>query len=164
MNKKIAIIFALVFLAFLVMGTASAGIFDIFGGDEVQNQTYDFGGFSLDIPEDAVVVNETTEENGLLLDTFVVTLADGDSYIVEKLSGNIVSSMDDFKINAGTLGAKFTDEYGNWTVFDMKNVDTGDDVEYHPYMLAQHDGEHIYQLEGKDLDSLKSLADTFKAE
>ena len=94
MNKKIGIIFALVFLAFLVMGTASAGIFDIFGGDEVQNQTYDFGGFSLDIPEDAVVVNETTDEDGLTLDTFVVTLADGfvEQYVISKFdeSGSVI--------------------------------------------------------------------------
>ena len=33
MNKKIGLILALVLVAFLVMGTASAGLFDFLGGD-----------------------------------------------------------------------------------------------------------------------------------
>ena len=37
MNKKIGIIFALVLVAFLVMGTASAGLFDFLGGNNASN-------------------------------------------------------------------------------------------------------------------------------
>jgi polar amino acid transport system substrate-binding protein len=37
MNKKIGIIFALVLVAFLVMGTASAGLFDFLGGDNASS-------------------------------------------------------------------------------------------------------------------------------
>ena len=41
MNKKIGIIFALVLVAFLVMGTASAGLFDFLGGGSGDSTTND---------------------------------------------------------------------------------------------------------------------------
>lgn len=168
MKRKITFVLVLALAAFFVMGSASAGLFDFLGGggDAVENQTYDFNECTLDIPSDATVVNKTVNEQGVLLETFVITYANGTPMLLETLSGgNIVPTIDDYKMNAAYLGAKYLEDHGKWAVFNTTNADLGDDSsqEYVDYVLAYHDGTHIYQIEGNDLDLLKSVADTFKA-
>lgn len=134
------------------------------GQTAVDNKTFVFDeGCTLDLPVNAVILNETSKDNGVNLKSYYITTND-DYFILEILTGNIVTSMDQFKFNAVASGATSEGTYGDWEVFNIENVKLPDGQEHVKYMLAKMDDTHIYQIEGDNLDNVKAVADTFKTE
>lgn len=64
------------------------------GQSAVDKKTFVFEeGCTLDLPVNAVILNETSKDNGVNLKSYYITTND-DYYILEILSSNIVTSMD----------------------------------------------------------------------
>ena len=176
MNKKIGIIFALVLVAFLVMGTASAGLFDFLGGNQASGDAsandentfivgfdaefppygfkYDSGnytGFDLDLAK------EVCERNNW---TFKAQPIDWDAKDAELESGSIDCIWNGFTIDGRENDYLWSDPYfDNKQVFVVKNnsgISSIDDLNGKT-VETQKDSSALAALKGDN----KTIADKF---
>lgn len=176
MNKKIGIIFALVLVAFLVMGTASAGLFDFLGGgDDANNVTVNdedtlIVGFDAEFPPygykddsgnyvgfDLDLAKEVCERNNW---TFKAQPIDWDAKDAELDSGSIDCIWNGFTINGRENDYTWSEPYiDNKQVVVVKG-DSGigslDDLKGKT-VETQKDSSALAALQGDN----KTLADTF---
>ena len=174
MNKKIGIIFALVLVAFLVMGTASAGLFDFLGGgssDSTANDESTFiVGFDAEFPPygfkddsgnytgfDLDLAKEVCERNNW---TFKAQPIDWDAKDAELESGSIDCIWNGFTIDGRENDYLWSDPYfDNKQVFVVK-ADSGissiDDLAGKT-VETQKDSSALAALQGDN----KTIADTF---
>jgi polar amino acid transport system substrate-binding protein len=176
MNKKIGIIFALVLVAFLVMGTASAGLFDFLGGN---NATSDASGndedtfivgFDAEFPPygykddsgnyvgfDLDLAKEVCERNNW---TFKAQPIDWDAKDAELDSGSIDCIWNGFTINGRENDYTWSEPYiDNKQVVVVKSdagIDSLDDLAGKT-VETQKDSSALAALQGDN----KTLADTF---
>lgn len=175
MNKKIGFILALVFVALLVMGTASAGLFDFLGGDNaddaIANDDDTFiVGFDAEFPPygykddsgnyvgfDLDLAKEVCERNNW---TFVAQPIDWDAKDAELDSGSIDCIWNGFTINGREDDYTWTDAYiDNKQVIVVKSdsgIDSLDDLAGKT-VETQKDSSALAALQGDN----KTLADTF---
>ena len=176
MNKKIGIIFALVLVAFLVMGTASAGLFDFLGGNNASgNATANdentfIVGFDAEFPPygykddsgnyvgfDLDLAKEVCERNNW---TFKAQPIDWDAKDAELDSGSIDCIWNGFTINGRENDYTWSDAYiDNKQVVVVKSnagIDSLDDLKGKT-VETQKDSSALAALQGDN----KTLADTF---
>ena len=175
MNKKIGILLALVLVAFLVMGTASAGLFDFLGGNDSGNATANdedtfIVGFDAEFPPygykddsgnyvgfDLDLAKEVCERNNW---TFKAQPIDWDAKDAEIDSGSIDCIWNGFTINGRENDYTWSDPYiDNKQVVVVKS-DSGikslDDLAGKT-VETQKDSSALAALQGDN----KTLADTF---
>ena len=174
MNKKIGFILALVLVAFLVMGTASAGLFDFLGGssgDSTANDENTFiVGFDAEFPPygykddsgnyvgfDLDLAKEVCERNNW---TFKAQPIDWDAKDAELDSGSIDCIWNGFTINGRENDYTWSEPYiDNKQVIVVKS-DSGikslDDLAGKT-VETQKDSSALAALQGDN----KTLADTF---
>ena len=174
MNKKIGFILALVLVAFLVMGTASAGLFDFLGGDSGNATTNDENtfivGFDAEFPPygykddsgnyvgfDLDLAKEVCERNNW---TFKAQPIDWDAKDAELDSGSIDCIWNGFTINGRENDYTWSEPYiDNKQVIVVKS-DSGikslDDLAGKT-VETQKDSSALAALQGDN----KTLADTF---
>ena len=176
MNKKIGIIFALVLVAFLVMGTASAGLFDFLGGnststDAAGNDENTFiVGFDAEFPPygykddsgnyvgfDLDLAKEVCKRNNW---TFKAQPIDWDAKDAELDSGSIDCIWNGFTINGRENDYCWSEPYiDNKQVVVVKSdsgIDSLDDLAGKT-VETQKDSSALAALQGDN----KTLADTF---
>ncbi|WP_405306634.1 amino acid ABC transporter substrate-binding protein [Methanobrevibacter sp.] len=176
MNKKIGILFALVLVAFLVMGTASAGLFDFLGGnqssgDATANDADTFiVGFDAEFPPygykddsgnytgfDLDLAKEVCERNNW---TFKAQPIDWDAKDAELESGSIDCIWNGFTIDGRENDYLWSDPYfDNKQVFVVKNdsgVSSIDDLDGKT-VETQKDSSALAALEGDN----KTIAEKF---
>ena len=176
MNKKIGIIFALVLVAFLVMGTASAGLFDFLGGNQASgdasanDENTFIVGFDAEFPPygfkddsgnytgfDLDLAKEVCERNNW---TFKAQPIDWDAKDAELESGSIDCIWNGFTIDGRENDYLWSDPYfDNKQVFVVK-ADSGissiDDLAGKT-VETQKDSSALAALQGDN----KTIADTF---
>ena len=174
MNKKIGLILALVLVAFLVMGTASAGLFDFLGGgsgDSTGNDEQTFiVGFDAEFPPygfkddsgnytgfDLDLAKEVCERNNW---TFKAQPIDWDAKDAELESGSIDCIWNGFTIDGRENDYLWSDPYfDNKQVFVVK-ADSGissiDDLAGKT-VETQKDSSALAALQGDN----KTIADSF---
>ncbi|MBQ6512953.1 hypothetical protein [Methanobrevibacter sp.] len=173
--KKILALTILVIAVFSCMNVASAGLFDFLGGGGVANATYTFDGFTLDLPETAVITNNTTTEEGYQRIDYEIEWNDTENedtlhYIDIYVSSGeqVVSSIDEYIDNWAAEGAKTDGTYNNWTIINIDGVPISAFAEYEinitysGYVFAKHTGSKLIVISGDDLAELKSIVDTYK--
>ena len=176
MNKKIGIIFALVVVAFLVMGTASAGLFDFLGGDSASgNATANdedtfIVGFDAEFPPygykddsgnytgfDLDLAKEVCERNNW---TFQAQPIDWDAKDAELDSGSIDCIWNGFTIDGRENDYLWSDPYfDNKQVFVVKSnagISSIDDLSGKT-VETQKDSSALAALQGDN----KTIADKF---
>ena len=176
MNKKIGIIFALVVVAFLVMGTASAGLFDFLGGDSASgNATANdedtfIVGFDAEFPPygykddsgnytgfDLDLAKEVCERNNW---TFQAQPIDWDAKDAELESGSIDCIWNGFTIDGRENDYLWSDPYfDNKQVFVVKSdggISSIDDLSGKT-VETQKDSSALAALQGDN----KTIADKF---
>jgi len=175
MNKKIGLILALVLVAFLVMGTASAGLFDFLGGDNSGNATTNdedtfIVGFDAEFPPygykddsgnytgfDLDLAKEVCDRNNW---TFVAQPIDWDAKDAEIDSGSIDCIWNGFTIDGRENDYTWSDPYfDNKQVFIVRadsGIDTIDDLSGKT-VETQKDSSALAALQGDN----KTIADTF---
>ena len=176
MNKKIGIIFALVLVAFLVMGTASAGLFDFLGGNDASNnatandENTFIVGFDAEFPPygykddsgnyvgfDLDLAKEVCERNNW---TFKAQPIDWYANDAELDSGSIDCIWNGFTINGRENDYTWSDAYiDNKQVVVVKSnagIDSLDDLKGKT-VETQKDSSALAALQGDN----KTLADTF---
>ena len=175
MNKKIGFILALVLVAFLVMGTASAGLFDFLGANNGSNTTGNdentfIVGFDAEFPPygykddsgnyvgfDLDLAKEVCERNNW---TFKAQPIDWDAKDAELDSGSIDCIWNGFTINGRENDYSWSEPYiDNKQVIVVKS-DSGikslDDLAGKT-VETQKDSSALAALQGDN----KTLADTF---
>ena len=176
MNKKIGFILALVLVAFLVMGTASAGLFDFLGGNDASNnatandENTFIVGFDAEFPPygykddsgnyvgfDLDLAKEVCERNNW---TFKAQPIDWDAKDAELDSGSIDCIWNGFTINGRENDYTWSDAYiDNKQVVVVKSnagIDSLDDLKGKT-VETQKDSSALAALQGDN----KTLADTF---
>ena len=176
MNKKIGIIFALVVVAFLVMGTASAGLFDFLGGDSASgnatanDESTFIVGFDAEFPPygykddsgnytgfDLDLAKEVCERNNW---TFQAQPIDWDAKDAELDSGSIDCIWNGFTIDGRENDYLWSDPYyDNKQVFIVKNgsgISSIDDLSGKT-VETQKDSSALAALQGDN----KTIADKF---
>ena len=175
MNKKIGLILALVLVAFLVMGTASAGLFDFLGGDNSGNATTNdentfIVGFDAEFPPygykddsgnytgfDLDLAKEVCDRNNW---TFVAQPIDWDAKDAEIDSGSIDCIWNGFTIDGRENDYTWSDPYfDNKQVFIVKSdsgINSIDDLKGKT-VETQKDSSALAALQGDN----KTIADTF---
>ena len=176
MNKKIGFILALVLVAFLVMGTASAGLFDFLGGNDASNnatandENTFIVGFDAEFPPygykddsgnyvgfDLDLAKEVCERNNW---TFKAQPIDWDAKDAELDSGSIDCIWNGFTINGRENDYTWSDAYiDNKQVIVVKSdsgINSLDDLKGKT-VETQKDSSALAALQGDN----KTLADTF---
>ena len=175
MNKKIGLILALVLVAFLVMGTASAGLFDFLGGDNSGNATTNdentfIVGFDAEFPPygykddsgnytgfDLDLAKEVCDRNNW---TFVAQPIDWDAKDAEIDSGSIDCIWNGFTIDGRENDYTWSDPYfDNKQVFIVKSDSGINDIDglKGKTVETQKDSSALAALQGDN----KTIADTF---
>ena len=176
MNKKIGVIFVMVLVAFLVMGTASAGLFDFLGGNNssgnaaTNDENTFIVGFDAEFPPygykddsgnyvgfDLDLAKEVCKRNNW---TFKAQPIDWDAKDAELESGSIDCIWNGFTINGRESDYTWSDPYidnkqvvvvkANSGIKSLKDL-AGKTVE------TQKDSSALSALQGDN----KTLADTF---
>ena len=135
----------------------------------VENETYQFDGFTLDFPTNVSMYNYTTndESDYNSVTTYVNWNDENDSphsvEVITMKGSSLVSSEDEYFSNVQRYGAEKVGTYGEWTIVDMRNLtgDNGESVD-EGYVLVHHTGDRLVGLSGDDLELLKKVSDTFK--
>ena len=176
MNKKIGIIFALVLVAFLVMGTASAGLFDFLGGDSASgdaagnDESTFIVGFDAEFPPygykddsgnytgfDLDLAKEVCERNNW---TFQAQPIDWDAKDAELESGSIDCIWNGFTIDGRENDYLWSNPYfDNKQIFVVKSdsgISSVADLEGKT-VETQKDSSALAALQGDN----KTIADTF---
>ncbi|MEE1335837.1 amino acid ABC transporter substrate-binding protein [Methanobrevibacter sp.] len=176
MNKKIGIIFALVLVTFLVMGTASAGLFDFLGGNQASgdasanDENTFIVGFDAEFPPygfkddsgnytgfDLDLAKEVCERNNW---TFKAQPIDWDAKDAELESGSIDCIWNGFTIDGRENDYLWSDPYfDNKQVFVVKNnsgISSIDDLNGKT-VETQKDSSALAALKGDN----KTIADKF---
>ena len=176
MNKKIGIIFALVVVAFLVMGTASAGLFDFLGGGNnsgnatANDESTFIVGFDAEFPPygfkddsgnytgfDLDLAKEVCKRNNW---TFKAQPIDWDAKDAELDSGSIDCIWNGFTINGRENDYLWSDPYfDNKQVFVVKSdsgISSIDDLSGKT-VETQKDSSALAALQGDN----KTIADKF---
>ena len=176
MNKKIGVIFALVLVAFLVMGTASAGLFDFLGGNNASNNSTAndentfIVGFDAEFPPygfkddsgnytgfDLDLAKEVCERNNW---TFKAQPIDWDAKDAEIDSGSIDCIWNGFTIDGRENDYTWSDPYfDNKQVFIVKSnsgINSIDDLNGKT-VETQKDSSALAALNGDN----KTIKDTF---
>lgn len=175
--KKILAISLLLLAVFSCMSAVSAGLFDFFGGGEPTNQTYTFDGFTLDLPSNANITNNTTRDDGVVRKTSNIEWETGSGdnakYSSMKVTVSkgeqVVESADEYLANWMSSGAKSPGNHGKWVIIDINGVPIEAfaqynlNITYSGYILGYHDGSKLIALSGDNLTELENVADTFKA-
>ena len=174
MNIKRILAITLLILAVLsCMNVASAGLFDFLGGgDELQNATYTFDGFTLDLPNNATFDNNTTTEDGYNREYYDIMWEDhgntSDITVAVSKGSQVVDSIEEYVGNWVVSGAKEQGKHNQWTVLNINNVpieefqEFGLNITYTGYILGYHDGSKLITITGDNLTELENVADTFK--
>ena len=163
--KKILALTIVVLAVFCCLNVASAGIFDFLGGGEetVANETFSFSGFTLDFPNGTAVINDSyTTPSGIEVNSYIVSTGEA-TYTVEVSHGSeMVTSSQEYAHNmVDNHGASVGNSYGNWTVINFTSVENST---YSDYILANYIDGTLFEIQGDDLDQMKSIIDTFKKE
>ncbi|SDA69064.1 amino acid ABC transporter substrate-binding protein [Methanobrevibacter millerae] len=174
MNKKIGFILALIVIAFVVMGTASAGLFDFLGGGnnatKVTNDNNTFiVGFDAEFPPygfkngseyvgfDLDLAKEVCKRNNW---TYVAQPIDWDAKDAELDSGSIDCIWNGFTINGRENNYTWSEPYiDNKQVFVVKadsNISSIADLSG-KVVETQKDSSALASLEGDN----KTIKDTF---
>ena len=176
MNKKIGIIFALVLVTFLVMGTASAGLFDFLGGNQASgdatanDESTFIVGFDAEFPPygfkddsgnytgfDLDLAKEVCERNNW---TFKAQPIDWDAKDAELESSSIDCIWNGFTIEGRENESLWSDPYfDNKQVFVVKNnsgISSIDDLNGKT-VETQKDSSALAALKGDN----KTIADKF---
>ena len=175
MNKKIGFILTVVLVAFLVMGTASAGLFDFLGGDSGSNSTANdentfIVGFDAEFPPygfkddsgnytgfDLDLAKEVCERNNW---TFKAQPIDWDAKDAEIDSGSIDCIWNGFTMDGRENDYTWSDPYfDNKQVFIVKTdsgINTIDDLKG-KIVETQKDSSALAALNGDN----KTISDTF---
>ena len=174
MNKKIGFILALIVIAFIVMGTASAGLFDFLGGGnnatKVTNDNNTFiVGFDAEFPPygfkngseyvgfDLDLAKEVCKRNNW---TYVAQPIDWDAKDAELDSGSIDCIWNGFTINGRENNYTWSEPYiDNKQVFVVKadsNISSIADLSG-KVVETQKDSSALASLEGDN----KTIKDTF---
>ena len=109
--KKILALAIVVLAVFSCMSVVSAGWFDFLGGG-TNNATFTFDGFTLDLPENANITNETTVEDNYEQILYEINWTDDgskDTTYISVCSANgsdLVDSVDEYVSNWVSEGAK----------------------------------------------------------
>lgn len=175
--KKFLAITVIVFTVFCCLSVSSAGLFDFLGGGEVKNATFTFDGFTLDLPENANITNNTTTNNSITSNEFEIKWTNGGNennttkiYIDTSVGSNLVPTVDEYVNNCVKDGAKSEGKYGNWSIININGVknkafeslDIELNITYSGYIFAQMKDSKLITIEGQDLDELKHIVDTYK--
>ena len=170
--KKILALTIVVLALFGCMSAASAGLFDWFNSGPA-NQTYTFDGFTLDLPENANITNNTYNNDGTTRKVSSIELdnsSGGSDYVkVSVATGpQLVTSVDEYVSNWVSEGATPEGKYGDWSIININGVkmDFGSNynfnLTYSGYILAKHTGSKLIFIQGDNLAQLKSIVDTYK--
>ena len=175
MNKKIGIILALVLVSLMMVGTASAGLFDFLGGSSQTNTTNDndtfIVGFDAEFPPygyqddngsytgfDLDLAKEVCERNNW---TFKAQPIDWDAKDAELESASIDCIWNGFTIDGRENDYLWSNPYfDNKQIFVVKsdsNITSIADLEG-KIVETQKDSSALAALEGDN----KTIADTFK--
>ena len=175
MKRKIGIILALVLVSFLMVGTASAGLFDFLGGGSGSNATNDNStfivGFDAEFPPygyqddngsytgfDLDLAKEVCERNNW---TFKAQPIDWDAKDAELDSGSIDCIWNGFTIDGRENDYLWSDPYfDNKQIFVVKSdsdIKSIADLK-EKTVETQKDSSALAALEGDN----KTIADTFK--
>ncbi|MBQ2831195.1 amino acid ABC transporter substrate-binding protein [Methanobrevibacter sp.] len=177
MNKKIGLILALVLVSLMMVGTASAGLFDMFGGSSDSNQTANDNetlvvGFDAEFPPygykddsgnytgfDLDLAKEVCERNNW---TFKAQPIDWDAKDAELDSGSIDCIWNGFTIDGRENDYLWSDPYfDNKQIFVVKSdsgINSISDLA-NKTVETQKDSSALAALEGDN----KTIADTFAA-
>lgn len=177
MNKKIGLILALVLVSLMMVGTASAGLFDMFGGSNNSNQTANDNetlivGFDAEFPPygykddsgnytgfDLDLAKEVCERNNW---TFKAQPIDWDAKDAELDSGSIDCIWNGFTIDGRENDYLWSDPYfDNKQIFVVKSdsgINSISDLA-NKTVETQKDSSALAALEGDN----KTIADTFAA-
>ena len=170
--KKILALAIVVLAVFSCMSVVSAGFFDFLGGG-VNNATYTFDGFTLELPENANFTNDTNTDDGFEEKTYEIEWTNesgGDvSITVTTAKGDrLVDTAEEFVANWISDGAKSEGDYKHWQIINLNGVsvqvfeDFDFNFTYSGYILTKHTGSELITIEDEDLALLKSVADTYK--
>ena len=165
-KKKIFAIAILALVVFCCLNVASAGWFDFLtgGSQTVNNKTVSFDNiFSLQLPEDAVITNNTTIDNGQLLEVTYNVSSNSSNYTGRITTCNgtgLIHNATAYANNLVTIGGSVLPDHGNWTIINTTAAPRSA-LPYN-YVLTMHDGSNLLTIEGDNLTLLEQIADTYK--
>ncbi|WP_407413262.1 hypothetical protein [Methanobrevibacter sp.] len=163
-RKKLFAIAIVVFAVFCCLSVASAGLFDFLGGPAAPaNKTVTFDKvFSLQLPEDAVIKNNTTINDGTILEIThdITSNATNTTYRVTTTNGTLVSGAQEYAEKIVASSGKALGNHSGWIELDTSSVP--DPITPMKYILTKSDGGNLITIEGNNLTQVEHLADTYK--
>lgn len=114
-------------------------------------------------PNGTAVINDSyTTPSGIEVNSYIVSTGEA-TYTVEVSHGSeMVTSSQEYAHNmVDNHGASVGNSYGNWTVINFTSVENST---YSDYILANYIDGTLFEIQGDDLDQMKSIIDTFKKE